>query len=446
MATDPSGWYVPVLLLLLLLHALLTAAEAAARALNLNKLRRQSEAREDQAGRLVLYAEKLTASPSGIRAALTLTSFLFSGVAASAFIDPLARLLQRAVPQASPGILPALSGLIVLLLAAFLFLLLGTVFPRQIASHRAQKTARLLHGLASACHALFLPMAKLITYLSKALVRLSGINPDEEVAQLTEDEIRIMVDVGEERGAIEETERDMIENVFEFNNLTAADCMTHRTDMWAIWIDESTDEIVRTIKDTGLSRFPVYEEDLDHIIGTVSTRDFLLNQQRDDPLPLRDILRAAQYVPESAKTDRIFRDMQHNKYHMAIVVDEYGGTSGLITMEDLLEEIVGNIYDEYDPQVQQDIVAQGEGRFRVAGSAEIEAFNEASGLELPLDEEYDTIGGLLLSLLNAIPDEGSQPEIDAYGLHFRVLAVADRRIAWVEISSQHAKTGEADDV
>ena len=188
------------------------------------------------------------------------------------------------------------------------------------------------------------------------------------------------------------------------------------------------------IEETGLSRFPVYDEDLDHIIGTMSTRDFLLNCQRKEPKPLQAILRKAKFVPDSVRTDVLFRDMQHNKYHMAVVVDEYGGTSGLITMEDLIEEIVGNIYDENDPQVQQDIVDLGEGKYKVAGSLEIEIFNDETSFDLPVEEDYDTIGGLILSELGSIPDEGSQPEIDFQNLHFRVLSVLDRRIEWVEIS------------
>ena len=157
-----------------------------------------------------------------------------------------------------------------------------------------------------------------------------------------------------------------------------------------------------------------------------------------------EIIRKARFVPESVRTDALFRDMQHNKYHMAVVVDEYGGTSGLITMEDLIEEIVGNIYDEYDPQVQQDIVDLGQGRWKVSGAVDIEAFNETSDLDLPLDDGYDTIGGLILNELGTIPEEGSQPEIDYLGLRFRVLSVQDRRIEWVEISPLELSEDESD--
>jgi putative hemolysin len=258
------------------------------------------------------------------------------------------------------------------------------------------------------------------------------LTPTEEV---TEDEIRMLVDVGEEKGAIEEAEREMIKNVFEFNNMTAAECMTHRTDVYAIWTEDTREEIIQMIMDTGLSRFPVYEEDLDHITGTVSTREYLLNLQRDEPLPLRSILREAHFVPETVPTDVLFRNMQRNKFHMAIVVDEYGGTSGLITMEDLLEEIVGNIYDEYDPQDQQDFEQLGEGKWRVAGTLDVETFNELSGRSLPLDDDYDTIGGYILSKLSSIPEDGSKVELTSGGLRFEVESIQGRRIEWVKVSA-----------
>ena len=160
----------------------------------------------------------------------------------------------------------------------------------------------------------------------------------------------------------------------------------------------------------------------------------MLNLQKKQPLPLREIIRPARFVPETVRTDLLFRDMQLNKFHMAIVVDEYGGTSGLITMEDLLEEIVGNIYDEYDPQDQQEFEQTAEGSWRVSGTLDVETFNEKSGLELPINEEYDTIGGLILSQMSSIPEDGSQPVVECDGVRFQVESVQGRRIEWVEVS------------
>ncbi len=438
MEAGPSGTTIAFLLILILLHALLTAAETAARGLNKNRLRKQADMEDGKSDRLIALAQRLSDTPSGLRTCLGFTGFLGAGLSAWSLGSPLAALIKDTGWIAFLGEDGPiwLSSVLIILFYTFFLLVFSSLLPRKLAQRDPEKVIRRLSGFASVFNTMFLPLARACNAAYRALVRMMGIDPDEDSDQLTEDEIRQLVDVGEERGAIEEAEREMIENVFEFNNLTAADAMTHRTDVWAIWIDEDWDEITKMIEDTGLSRFPVYEEDLDHIIGTISTRDFLLNRQKPQPLPIKKIIRKARFVPESVRTDVLFRDMQHNKYHMAVVVDEYGGTSGLITMEDLIEEIVGNIYDEYDPQVQQDVVELGEGCYKVSGGVEIEAFNEASGLDLPLDDGYDTIGGLILNELGTIPDEGSQPEIDYYGLHFKVLSVLDRRIEWVEITPQ----------
>jgi predicted transcriptional regulator len=194
----------------------------------------------------------------------------------------------------------------------------------------------------------------------------------------------------------------MIENIFEFNNMTAADCMIHRTDVTALQVDESHREIMKTITESGLSRFPVYGEDLDDVLGTVTTRDYLLALSEGRKKTLRQILRPAHFVPESVRTDVLFRDMQRNKTHMAIVVDEYGGTSGLVTMEDLLEEIVGNIYDEYDPPLPQDIQKVGEQQYRIAGSASLETINEALKTHLPVDQGFDIRHGRVMVVMFVI--------------------------------------------
>ena len=226
----------------------------------------------------------------------------------------------------------------------------------------------------------------------------------------------------------------MIENIFEFNNMTAADVMVHRTDMVMLWAEDTPEEIEKTIEDSGLSRFPVYEEDADDVIGILSTREWLINARKPQPKPLRELLRPAYFVPQSVRTDLLFRDMQSKKVHLSIVVDEYGGTAGLVTMEDLLEEIVGNIYDEFDPQEDLEIIPLGEDRWRVAGSAKLEELFEALGMEMPEEEESETLGGLVYAQLSVIPEDGSHPEVDIYGLHIRVEELSERRVEWATVT------------
>ena len=265
-------------------------------------------------------------------------------------------------------------------------------------------------------------------------LRLTKINPDAGKDEYSEDEIMAMVDMGEEIGNIEQNEKELIENVFEFNNSTAEDIMVHRTDMEFLWSDNTDGEILETIERTGLSRFPLCGEDTDDILGILNTRDYLLNLNREAPKPIAQLLRPAYFVPESVRADILFRDMQSRKVHMAIVVDEYGGTSGLITLEDLLEEIVGNIYDEFDPQEESDVIKLEDNLWRVAGSAELEGVSAALEMELPESEEYDTLGGLIFDQLSVIPEDGSQPEVTVYGLKIRVEKLADRRVEWALVS------------
>jgi len=251
-------------------------------------------------------------------------------------------------------------------------------------------------------------------------------------SQVSEDNIMAMVEEGEESGAIQSNEKEFIENVLEFDNNTAKDVMIHRTDMVTLSADAGEGEILDAIRQSGLSRFPVYGEDADDILWVLSTRDYLLNFHQPEPLPLKQLLRPAYFVPETVSADVLFRDMQGKKTHLALVVDEYGGTSGLVTLEDLLEELVGNIYDEFDPQEEQEIIKLDDGRWRVSGSADLEELAEAMDFELPEDEErdYDTLGGLVFSQLSVIPEDGSRPVVEALGLRIQVEELCDRRVEW----------------
>lgn len=269
-----------------------------------------------------------------------------------------------------------------------------------------------------------------LVFLYRPLRRL--FKPEESIY---EDNIMAMVEEGEESGAIQSNEKELIENVFEFDTLTAKDLMVHRTDMVTLALDDDQETILNTIRESGLSRFPVYEEDADDIVGILSTRIYLLNFHMKHPKPMKELLRPAYFVPETVSADVLFRDMQGKKTHMALVVDEYGGTSGLVTLEDLLEELVGNIYDEFDPQEELDIIPLGENRWRVSGGADLEELCELIGMELPDDEErdYDTLGGLIFAQLSVIPEDGSHPVVEVLGMRIRVEELCDRRVEWAVV-------------
>jgi putative hemolysin len=421
--------------LLILLNAFFASTEIALLALNENKLARAAEEGDKKAAKLLKILESPTGFLSTIQIGITLAGFLGSAFAADAFASLLTGWLKASVfPGASLSLLNTLSVIVITLILSYFTLVLGELVPKRIAMKNPEKVARFSCGTVYFLSKIFKPITWFLSVSTNGVLRLFGIDPHEDPEEVSEAEIRLMVDIGEEKGAIESTEKEMIENIFEFNNMTAEDIMIHRTDMEVIWLDDAHEEIVRRIEETGLSRFPVCNEDADDIVGLLSTREYLLNAQSEEPKPLVEILRTAYFVPESVHTDVLFRNMQAQKIHMAIVVDEYGGTSGLITMEDLLERIVGNIYDEFDPQEEHDIYHLSENFWRIAGGAELEEIVKELGVTLPEDEEYDTLGGLIMDSLEEIPDEDEKPIIETHGLRIEILEIKDRRIEWALVS------------
>ena len=277
------------------------------------------------------------------------------------------------------------------------------------------------------------PVIWFLTISTNGVLKLFRISPEDEEEEVSEEEILYMVDVGEEKGKIEKSEKEMIANIFEFNDMTAEDVMVHRKDIRFVWTDMSHEEIVSLIRESGLSRFPVCGEDVDDVKGILITREFLLNGEQQEKKPLEQLIRPAYFVPESVRADVLFRNMQKNKVHMAIVVDEYGGTSGLVTLEDLLEEIVGNIYDESDPMEIREITELQPGLWRVAGSTELDVLREKLRVDIPENDEVDTLGGLIIGELSNVPEDGSTVDVKIYGMEIHVDEIRDRRIEWTTI-------------
>ena len=356
-------------------------------------------------------------------------SLLLLGAYAAAFIGFGGRLAERFTGMSATAawLLSALCVLIPFALAAFV---LAGVMPGHLAAHWRQKLLDRVATPADFALTALSPITRPSLWLGRVLLKPFHIRPADAADLVTEEDIRQMVDMGEEKGAIESDEREMIENIFEFNNMDAEDCMIHRKDITAIDVEATDGEILQTITDSGLSRFPVYEDSIDNVLGILTTRDYLISKVRGEDTPLRELIRPAHFVPESVRTDVLFQEMQSRKQHMAIVVDEYGGTSGLITLEDLLEEIVGNIYDAFDPKEEPEITQIGENRWRVSGSVELETLSEALDVELPTDGEYDTLGGLVFSRLTEIPADGERPVVEAFGLRVSVEEIAERRVEW----------------
>ncbi len=424
-------------LVLILLNAYFASAEKAVISLNEGKLRRQVADGDKLAQKMLRMIEEPTGFLSTIQIGITLAGFLGSAFAADNFSDLIVRWLVNTVgiTSVSEASLNTIAVILITLILSFLMLVLGELVPKRIAMRKPEKVARLSCRIITLSK-IMRPLIWLLSICTNGILRLFRINPHETDEAVSEAEIRMMVDMGNESGAIETNEKELINNIFEFNDITAQDVMIHRTDMVVLWTDSTHDEIINTIRESGLSRFPVCGEDVDDIVGILRAREYLLDMTESLSKPIIGALTPAYFVPDSVKADVLFRDMQENKVHMAIVVDEYGGTCGLITMEDLIEEIVGNIYDESDPQDEQGITKIEDNLWKIAGGTELVEIVEALGLKWKPDEEdeYETLGGLVFSCLNQIPPDGSKPEVDVVGLHIKVDKLEDHRVEWAMVS------------
>ena len=396
---DPLWGQLLLQLLLILINAFFACSEIAVVSLNEKKIEKLADDGNKKAAKILSMLKNPEKFLSTIQISITLAGFLGSAFAADNFAGKLSSwvcndLKFTALSEKTVG---TLSIIVVTLLLSYVTLVLGELVPKRIAMKKPEKVAMFVCGVISAASVIARPVVWLLSASTNGVLRLIGIDPKSEDEEVTEEEIRLMVDAGEEDGNIEQNEKEMIENIFEFNNITAADVMVHRTEMTAVNIADTVDTILQTIKETGFSRFPVYEDNIDNIVGILSTRNFLLNVCADNPKKLKELTYEPYFVPESVRADALFSDMQSKNCHMVVVLDEYGGTSGLVTMEDLLEEIVGNIYDETDDKEDEPQIEKiGDNLYRIQGGVELETIEEELGINFSEeDDELSTLSGLI---------------------------------------------------
>lgn len=318
--------------------------------------------------------------------------------------------------------------LVMAIFATFIFGFLCCLLPRRLVSRNPEKTALTLAPLFAVFYHLSYPLYGLCAVFTYPFVRIVGVKLHEDSEAVTEEDIREMMDMGEEIGAIEGIQKDMVNNIFEFDDITAAEIMTPRIDVTAVDVDDTLPEALRLAVDNGYSRLPVYEEDIDHIIGILYIKDLLPYVGRDLPnnVTVRTLLRETHFVPDTKKCDELFEEMNAKHLQMAIVVDEYGGVAGIVTIEDLLESIVGNMQDEFDNE-EEEITQLDEDSFEVDGTLSVGELEELLGTELP-EGDYDTVAGFVLDQLGHIPEEGEEAAVQFENLTFTVKEMDDLRI------------------
>ena len=420
-----------VLAVLVFVNAFFAMSEMAIISLNDAKLNKLAD--EGHKGALVIM--RLTKEPSKflatIQVGVTLAGLLSSAVAADSFTEMIVQLFANV--NVSPSLVRAVSLVLITVLLSYFTLVFGELVPKRIAMQYPEKVAFSVARILLAIYTVGKPFVAFLASSTNIVAKMFGIKSDESQDNVTEEEIRMMVDVGEEKGVIEESAKDMINNVFDFDDRTVADIMTHRIDITACDTMSTMDDIIQLALEQGYSRIPIYDETIDDIVGIVYVKDLLrlLDKETTEMFELKNFIRQVLYVPESNSCRELFLLLKQKKIHMAIVVDEYGGTSGLVTMEDIIESIVGNIQDEYDDE-EEEVSVIDENTYSIDGGAMLEDVIELLNFSPFTDEEeepdYDTLGGLVMDLLGYIPGDDEHPTVVTGGVEFTVEKVEDRRI------------------
>lgn len=426
-----------LLVFLTIVNAFFAMSEVAIITLNDTKIERLAETGHKQAAKVLRLTKDNSGFLSTIQVCVTLAGFLNSAFAANSFASELAAVLEN-VPFIKTIANPLATVLITLLLS-FFNLIFGELVPKKVGMQKAEAVSYKIVDVLLFTGKLFRPFVWLLSVTTNAVTRLIGLDPNAEQETLTEEEILMMVDVGGEKGVIEESERNMIANIFEFGDTTASEIMTHRTEIYGVELDETVPEICKLTIETGFSRLPVYEEDIDSIVGVLYVKDMLkyVGQSGSENIKARDVMRETYFIPESKRLDNLFDEMTARKQQLAVVVDEYGGTAGIVTMEDLIESILGSIQDEYDDE-EDEISKVSENCFTVDGTASVDEVSEMIGYHIP-EGDYETVAGFIVTTLGRIPLAGENPVVESGCCTFTVSEVEDRRVSKILITVDRTK-------
>lgn len=413
-----------MLFCLILLNAFFAMTEIAFVSLNDAKIDLLAKSGDKKAQKIKKLLDVPSKFLATIQIGVTLAGFLSSAFAAESFADDLAPLLTPLLGNSAKSV----AIILVTILLSFFTLIFGELVPKRLGMKNHEKIAFATVGIIRAISIILAPFVKILTFATNAVSKLFGVTEsDEEI--VTEEEIRMMVDAGEEKGAIEEEEKEMINNVFEFNDISVSAIMTPRNDIFALDLNITVSELFDELgNDRTYSRIPVYDEDPDDIKGILYVKD-VLNKPKDTKIA--DLIREPFYVPETMKINELFDALKLQKTQIAIVVDEYGGTAGLVTMEDVLEEIVGDIFDEYD-EIENLYEAIDENTYIF--DAGITIYDLSKVLDIDIEEgDYDTLSGYFLELLGRMPKENEHPTVTTDKLEMTVEEFKDNRILTVKI-------------
>lgn len=444
---DDSIW--PLLLLqvvLIALNAVFAAAEIAIVSMNDNKMAKMAKEGNKKAARLV----KLTSQPSRflatIQIAITLAGFLGAASAAESFSDVIVEAVMKTGISIPENLLNSVVVFLITLIISFLNIVFGELVPKRIAMRNPESFALGVSGLIFAISKIFKPIVWLLTASTNLVLRLFKIDPNENDDEVSEEDIRMMVDVGSENGTIDRTEKEFIQNVFEFDDLTAGEVAVHRTEVSLLWLDESPEDWDKTIHGSRHKIYPVCNETVDNVVGILNAKDYFRLGTKDRETVMKKAVHPAYFVPESVKLDVLFQNMKKSRNSFAVVLDEYGGTTGIITINDLVEQLVGDFdYDDSnEPKPIEAIESLDSKTWKIIGNPALDDIEDALGISLKT-EECDTFSGLVFEALGLIPDDGCKPfEVETDGLVIKVLKVKNHQVQTAVVCKASPKKDTAE--
>ena len=436
-----------ILLMLLLqvaliaLNAVFACAEIAVISINDSRIAKMAETGDKRAVRLARLTSQPARFLATIQVAITLSGFLGSAFAAENFSDRLVGWLLGLGVPISAATLDAVSIVLITVILSYFTLIFGELVPKRVAMRKAEPLALAMSSMICTIARLFAPIVSLLTASTNAVLRLLGIDPDVEDDEVSEESIRMMVDTGSEKGAIDHEEKEFIENVFEFDDLTAGEIATHRTDITFLWLEDDMSQWKDTIFRSRHTCYPVCGKSADDVIGILYAGDYFRLEDNSRGNVLKSAVKPAYFVPESVKADVLFRNMRQNHERIAVVLDEYSGVTGIVTRNDLIEQLVGDLNEEEDGIPVEDIVQLTDNSWKIQGLTSLDDVQEALGVPLPVDE-YDTFSGYIFGILGQIPEDNSQFALDAGPLHITVESVKEHRVgeALVQLAPQTVNT------
>ncbi len=436
-----------VQVILIALNAIFASAEIAVISLNEAKLDKLADEGNRRAGRLAKMKKQPARFLAVIQVAITLSGFLGSAFAADNFAGPLVDWLIKIGVGIPANTLNTIAVIVITLVLSYFTLVLGELVPKRVAMRNSKKLALALSNLLFVMSKLFAPIVALLTVSTNGVLRLLRIDPNADDEEVSEEDIRLMVDAGSEQGAIDSTEKEFIQNVFEFDDLSADDIATHRTEVTLLWVDETDEEWKNTICTSEHTYYPVCNETVDDVVGVLNAKKYFRLESRDRQTVMEQAVGAAYCVPKSVKADVLFKNMKNSHNHFAIVLDEYGGMCGVVSMNDLVEELVGDLgeitaNDEDAPMIER----LDSHTWKISGNAPLRDLEDVLGIPLPTDD-HSTFNGLIFGALGSVPEDGSEFDLEAYGVTIRVRKVVEHqvRVAMVSLVEPPADATKAEE-